>query len=94
MDILKLASEMDLNCIKAYKLDALKSVRKADEVVGIADGHCEAIETLAKDSDPCHITSDGRATNVVEDSSITTVAQSGKEHADLHSFFNTIFIIM
>lgn len=26
MDILKLAAEMDLSCIKAYKLDALKSV--------------------------------------------------------------------
>ncbi|KAK8450995.1 hypothetical protein SEVIR_6G135800v4 [Setaria viridis] len=78
MDILKLASEMDLNCIKAYKLDALKSVRKTDEatVVGMADGHCEAIKTLAEDSDPCHATVDDRATNVVEDSSTTTVAQS------------------
>nr|TKW09953.1 hypothetical protein SEVIR_6G135800v2 [Setaria viridis] len=81
MDILKLASEMDLNCIKAYKLDALKSVRKTDEatVVGMADGHCEAIKTLAEDSDPCHATVDDRATNVVEDSSTTTVAQSETE---------------
>lgn len=28
MDILKLAAEMDLTCINAYKLDALKSVRR------------------------------------------------------------------
>ncbi|CAL4998292.1 unnamed protein product [Urochloa decumbens] len=80
MDILKLASEMDLNCIKAYKLDALKSVSKTDEatIVGMADSHCEAIKTLANDSDPCPVTVDGKATNVVEDSSTTTVVQSDK----------------
>ncbi|OAY85137.1 putative methyltransferase NSUN6 [Ananas comosus] len=31
MEILKLAAEMDLHCIKAYKLDALKSVRRTNE---------------------------------------------------------------
>ncbi|KAG2578362.1 rRNA (cytosine-C(5))-methyltransferase NOP2C-like isoform X4 [Panicum virgatum] len=77
MDILKLASEMDLSCIKAYKLDALKSVRKTDEAtnVGMGDSHCEAIKTLAEDSGPCHVTVDVRATNVNEESS-TTVVQS------------------
>ena len=96
MDILKLASEMDLSCIKAYKLDPLKSVRKTDEAtnVGMGDSHCEAIKTLAEDSGPCHVTVDVRATNVNEESS-TTVVQSGKEHANLHPFFLCmIFIIM
>ncbi|KAF8701822.1 hypothetical protein HU200_033143 [Digitaria exilis] len=75
MDILKLASEMDLNCIKAYKLDALKSVRKTDEAtnIGMADNHCEAIKTLAEDSDTCHAKVDGRTTIVDEDSSATVV---------------------
>ncbi|KAF8659088.1 hypothetical protein HU200_058731 [Digitaria exilis] len=77
MDILKLASEMDLNCIKAYKLDALKSVRKTDEAtnIGMADSLCEAIKTLAEDSDTCHAKrkKDGRATIVDEDSSATVV---------------------
>lgn len=88
MDILKLASEMDLNCIKAYKLDALKSVQKTDAAtkIGMADSHCAAIKTLAEDSDTCHATVDGRATSVDEDSS-ATVVQSGKEHSDLHLFF-------
>ncbi|KAG2583464.1 rRNA (cytosine-C(5))-methyltransferase NOP2C-like isoform X3 [Panicum virgatum] len=71
MDILKLASEMDLNCIKAYKLDALKSVRKTDEATNVGMG--EAIKTLAEDSGPCHVTVDVRATNVNEESSTTTV---------------------
>ncbi|URE23420.1 PUA domain [Musa troglodytarum] len=30
MDVLKLAAEMDLTCIKAYKLDALKSVQRTN----------------------------------------------------------------
>ncbi|CAO2210762.1 unnamed protein product [Urochloa humidicola] len=84
MDILKLASEMDLNCIKAYKLDALKSVRKTNEatIVGMANSHCEAIKTLAEDSDPCPATVDGIATNVVEDSSTTTVVQSDEKNPE------------
>ncbi|PVH36791.1 hypothetical protein PAHAL_6G169100 [Panicum hallii] len=81
MDILKLASEMDLNCIKAYKLDALKSVRKTEEatIVEMVNSHCEAIKTLAEDSGPCHVTVDGTATNVNEESSTTTVVQSVDE---------------
>nr|CAB3480789.1 unnamed protein product [Digitaria exilis] len=82
MDILKLASEMDLNCIKAYKLDALKSVRKTDEAtnIGMADSLCEAIKTLAEDSDTCHAKrkKDGRATIVDEDSSATVVQSDDK----------------
>lgn len=80
MDILKLAAEMDLNCIKAYKLDALKSVRKTNETrnLGMEDDPIEAIETVAGNSDPCHATVDGTATNAGEDSSITTIMQSGK----------------
>nr|CAB3482792.1 unnamed protein product [Digitaria exilis] len=80
MDILKLASEMDLNCIKAYKLDALKSVRKTDEAtnIGMADNHCEAIKTLAEDSDTCHAKVDGRTTIVDEDSSATVVQSDDK----------------
>ncbi|CAO2163570.1 unnamed protein product [Urochloa humidicola] len=83
MDILKLASEMDLNCIKAYKLDALKSVHKTDEAtnVGVADSHCEAIKTLAEYSESCPATVDGRA-NVVEDSSTTTVVQSDDKNPE------------
>ncbi|KAK3121563.1 hypothetical protein QOZ80_8BG0656340 [Eleusine coracana subsp. coracana] len=75
MDILKLAAEMDLNCIKAYKLDALKSVRKTNEAIhpGMEDNLGEAIETVAENSDPCNATVDGTATNVGEDSSITVV---------------------
>lgn len=84
MDILKLAAEMDLNCIKAYKLDALKSVRKTTEARnhGMADNHSEAIETMAEDSDSCHITVDVWATNAGEDNSTATIVQSGQEHAD------------
>ncbi|XP_066352073.1 rRNA (cytosine-C(5))-methyltransferase NOP2C-like [Miscanthus floridulus] len=76
MDILKLASEMDLSCIKAYKLDALKSVWKTDEArnLGMADNHSEAIETPTED--PCHATVDGRSTSVDEDNSTTTVVHS------------------
>ncbi|XP_062192180.1 rRNA (cytosine-C(5))-methyltransferase NOP2C isoform X3 [Phragmites australis] len=83
MDILKLAAEMDLNCIKAYKLDALKSVRKTTEGRnhGMADNHSEAIETMAEDSDSCHITVDVWATNAGEDNSTATIVQSGQEHA-------------
>ncbi|CAD6344066.1 unnamed protein product [Miscanthus lutarioriparius] len=76
MDILKLASEMDLSCIKAYKLDALKSVRKTDEArnLGMADNHSEAVEIPTED--PCHATVDGRSTSVDEDNSTTTVVHS------------------
>jgi len=93
MDILKLASEMDLSCIKAYKLDALKSVCKTDEArnLGMADNHSEAIETPTED--PCHATVDGRSTSVDEDNSTTTVVHSGKEHADLHPFLSTLLIL-
>ncbi|WVZ93309.1 hypothetical protein U9M48_039298 [Paspalum notatum var. saurae] len=77
MDILKLASEMDLKCIKAYKLDALKSVRKTDEArdLGIADEHSEATDTMAEDLDPCHAIVDAKATDAGEDTS-TTILQS------------------
>jgi hypothetical protein len=89
MDILKLASEMDLSCIKAYKLDALKSVRKTDESrnLGMAHNHSEAIETPTED--PCHATIDGSSTSVDEGNSTTTVVHSGKEHADLHPFLSS-----
>ncbi|GJN03324.1 hypothetical protein PR202_ga20754 [Eleusine coracana subsp. coracana] len=81
MDILKLAAEMDLNCIKAYKLDALKSVRKTNEAIhpGMEDNLSEAIETVAENSDPCNATVDGTATNVGEDSSITVVQSENQK---------------
>lgn len=77
MDILKLASEMDLKCIKAYKLDALKSVRKTvgSGDIGISDKHSEAIETSAADFDPCCSNIDARATDASEDTSTTTILQ-------------------
>ncbi|GJN16463.1 hypothetical protein PR202_gb03453 [Eleusine coracana subsp. coracana] len=86
MDILKLAAEMDLNCIKAYKLDALKSVRKTNEAIhpGMEDNLGEAIETVAENSDPCNATVDGTATNVGEDSSITVVQSGGGIELENH----------
>lgn len=95
MDILNLASEMDLNCIKAYKLDALKSVRRTNEAtnLGVADNHSEAIETLAEDFDPCHATVDSISTNVDEDNLTTTVVHSGKKLANLHPFLSTLFLL-
>jgi hypothetical protein len=80
MGILKLADEMGLSCIKAYKLDALKSVRKSNEArnLGVAD-NSEAIVTMEENSVPCHTTTSARVTNAVEDSSTTTVLQAGKQ---------------
>ncbi|KAF2919406.1 rRNA (cytosine-C(5))-methyltransferase NOP2C isoform X2 [Oryza sativa Japonica Group] len=78
MDILKLAAEMDLNCIKAYKLDALKSVRKTNEAkyIGEAGSRTDAIVTLAEDSEPCINKVDAGTTNASEDSSTTSVVQT------------------
>jgi methyltransferase NSUN6 len=89
MDILKLSAEMDLNCIKAYKLDALKSVRKTDEGRSLGMGHhsSEVIETVAEDSDHCHATVDGTGTNACEYISTTTILQSGKDHIHVFLFF-------
>ncbi|TVU06738.1 hypothetical protein EJB05_49966 [Eragrostis curvula] len=87
MDILKLAAEMDLNCIKAYKIDALKSVRKINEEtnLGMEDNPNEAAETMAEDSDPCHAahaTIGATATDAGEDSSTTTIVQSDEQKPD------------
>ncbi|WOL14543.1 methyltransferase NSUN6 isoform X1 [Canna indica] len=48
MDILKLAAEMDLTCIKAYKLDALKSVCRANGTInsGITDANNEELDDV------------------------------------------------
>jgi hypothetical protein len=91
MDILKLAVEMDLNCIKAYKLDALKSVRKTDEGRSLGMGHhsSDVIETAAEDSDHCHATVDDTATKACEYIS-TTILQSGKDH--IHVFYFSFII--
>lgn len=91
MDILKLAAEMDFNSIKAYKLDALKSVRKTNEArnLGVADNHTEAIEIVAEDSDSCHATVDTGVTSAGEDSSTTTVMQTGEEHV----IFTQVFFL-
>ncbi|KAJ4809504.1 S-adenosyl-L-methionine-dependent methyltransferases superfamily protein [Rhynchospora pubera] len=58
MDILKLADEMEIKCIKAYKLDALKSVNmsitdenevKSEEQSVIVDEECLDLTNLQKD---------------------------------------------
>jgi len=88
MDILKLASEMDLSCIKAYKLDALKSVRKTDESrnLGMAHNHSEAIETPTED--PCHATIDGSSTSVDEGNSTTTVVHSDDKNLNAKRYIS------
>ncbi|KAF0900260.1 hypothetical protein E2562_029813 [Oryza meyeriana var. granulata] len=80
MDILKLAAELDLNCIKAYKLDALKSVRKTNEAknIGMA-GNCATV-TLAEDPEPCAKV-DAEITDTSEDSS-TSVVQTDNKRPD------------
>jgi hypothetical protein len=82
MGILNLADEMGLSCIKAYKLDALKSVRKMNEArnLGVADNCSESIVTMEENSVPCHTTTVARVTNAGEDSLTTTVLQTGKQH--------------
>ncbi|KAG8087165.1 hypothetical protein GUJ93_ZPchr0010g9490 [Zizania palustris] len=87
MDILKLAAEMDLNCIKAYKLDALKSVRKINEAgnVGITDNCTGATVTLGEDSDNCTGSStkvNAEFTKAGEDSSTTSVVQTDDQKPD------------
>uniref|UniRef100_A0A0D3GZI3 SAM-dependent MTase RsmB/NOP-type domain-containing protein n=1 Tax=Oryza barthii TaxID=65489 RepID=A0A0D3GZI3_9ORYZ len=84
MDILKLAAEMDLNCIKAYKLDALKSVRKTNEAkyIGEAGSRTDAIVTLAEDSEPCINKVNAGTTNASEDSSTTSVVQTDNKKTD------------
>lgn len=87
---------MDLNGIKAYKLDALKSVRKTNEArnLGVADNHAEEIEIMTKDSDSCRTTVDTGVTSAGEDSSATTVMQTGKEHVIFTQDFPPFFFIM
>uniref|UniRef100_A0A0D9X765 SAM-dependent MTase RsmB/NOP-type domain-containing protein n=1 Tax=Leersia perrieri TaxID=77586 RepID=A0A0D9X765_9ORYZ len=84
MDILKLAAEMDLNCIKAYKLDALKSVLKTNEAKNIEEaGNCtDAVVTLTEDSEPCHIVVNAEITNASEESSTTSVVQTDNKRPD------------
>ncbi|KAK8937141.1 hypothetical protein KSP39_PZI012379 [Platanthera zijinensis] len=41
MDIKKMAAEMDLTCIKAYRLDALKSVRQISNATDVAETNLE-----------------------------------------------------
>ena len=83
MGILKLADEMGLSCIKAYKLDALKSVREANETrnLGVADNCSELIVTMEENTATCHTTTGARVTNAAEDSSTTTVLQTGKQQS-------------
>ncbi|VAI90029.1 unnamed protein product [Triticum turgidum subsp. durum] len=78
MGILKLADEMGLSCIRAYKLDALKSVRKACEErnLGVADNCSEAIVTLAENSGPIRSIIGARVTDAAEDSSTAIVEQT------------------
>uniref|UniRef100_N1QTQ4 SAM-dependent MTase RsmB/NOP-type domain-containing protein n=1 Tax=Aegilops tauschii TaxID=37682 RepID=N1QTQ4_AEGTA len=78
MGILKLADEMGLSCIRAYKLDALKSVRKAYEErnLGVADNCSEAIVTLAENSGPIRSIIGAGVTNAAEDSSTAIVEQT------------------
>jgi hypothetical protein len=60
MDILKLANEMQIKCIKAYKLDALKSVNMSigdqNEVVleqeSIMDEECNDLTNVRKGISP------------------------------------------
>ncbi|KAL5989974.1 hypothetical protein ACLOJK_010869 [Asimina triloba] len=50
LDIQKLAVEMGLNCITAYKLDALKSVSRTNESIEFVPPSCKE-ETFSKDVD-------------------------------------------
>lgn len=89
MGILKLADEMGLSCIRAYKLDALKSVRKAYEErnLGVADNCSEAIVTLAENSGPIRSLIGDKVMNAAEDSSTAIVVQTGKQHANYTHVF-------
>lgn len=55
MDIKKLAAEMGLTCIHAYKLDALKSVRRTQEKIN-SDVHSETLDTTVNVSVASKIT--------------------------------------
>ncbi|XP_072992243.1 rRNA (cytosine-C(5))-methyltransferase NOP2C isoform X1 [Typha latifolia] len=78
MDILKLAAEMDLHCIKAYKLDALKSVQRADEGsnVGMADHKVEALNITAEDLSSFGSAADIEVPSIEKCSSSLTITQS------------------
>uniref|UniRef100_A0ACD5TGN8 Uncharacterized protein n=1 Tax=Avena sativa TaxID=4498 RepID=A0ACD5TGN8_AVESA len=84
MGILKLADEMGLSCIKAYKLDALKSVRTTNEArnLGVADNCSEASVTTEENSVSCHTATGAKVTNAGEDSSTTTVMQTDDPKPD------------
>lgn len=72
MEIMKLAAEMDLTCINAYKLDALKSVRRTTEGENTAiTGHIiEELDMTVKDSRSFSVTNGDMVTSNTETSSI------------------------
>lgn len=54
MDISNLASEMGLTCINAYRLDALKSVRKNNEVISTCASKDSKTEGTENCKFACH----------------------------------------
>ncbi|XP_038981447.1 tRNA (cytosine(72)-C(5))-methyltransferase NSUN6 [Phoenix dactylifera] len=81
MEIMKLAAEMDLTCINAYKLDALKSVRRTNEGenTDVTDHIIRELDMTVKDSKSFRVTNGDVVSSNTETSGIdVTSMQTGK----------------
>lgn len=80
MDIKKLAAEMDLTCIRAYRLDALKSVRQPSEVSDAEATNLdrEILDITVDNSLPKLDNGDMLSANMDEDKVDTKIMTNGK----------------
>lgn len=81
MEVMKLAAEMDLTCINAYKLDALKSVRWTNEGenTDVTDHIARELDMTVKDSKSFSVTNGDIVSNNTETSGTdVTSMQTGK----------------
>ncbi|KAJ6847889.1 putative methyltransferase NSUN6 isoform X1 [Iris pallida] len=76
MDIKKLAAEMGLTCIQAYKLDALKSVRRTQDTIK-SDAHSETLDTTGNVSIASKITNGDWVADDTENCKIEGFAPTG-----------------
>ncbi|KAG1346766.1 putative methyltransferase NSUN6 [Cocos nucifera] len=80
MEIMKLAAEMDLTCINAYKLDVLKSVRRTNEGenTDVTDHITRDSDITVKDSKSFRVTNGDIVSSNTETSGIdVTCMQTG-----------------
>ena len=88
MEIMKLAAEMDLTCINAYKLDALKSVRRTNEGdnTDVTDHIIRDFDMTIKDSKSFRVTNGDIVSSNTETSGFdVTYMQTGKR--SMSAFF-------